>query len=91
MSVRIDKIPKDNVAPKFFNKTKDAGNIINCPRDAEDIAIPIETLLFSGATDLLIAPNTGNVTPDIPIPKIPDAIINPVFVDKNPIKNNPKA
>ena len=37
------------------------------------------------------APNTGNVTPDIPIPKIPDAIINPVFVDKNPIKNDPKA
>jgi hypothetical protein len=46
---------------------------------------------FSGATDLLIAPNTGNVTPNIPIPKTPDAIINPVFVDKNPIKNNSKA
>jgi hypothetical protein len=46
--VRIDKIPKDNVGLKFCNKIKDAGNIINCPRDAEDIAIPIETLLFLG-------------------------------------------
>jgi hypothetical protein len=88
--VRIDKIPKDNVGPKFCNKIKDAGNIINCPRDAEDIAIPIETLLFSGETDLLISPNTGNVTPDIQIPKIPNAIINSVFVEKNFIKNKPK-
>jgi hypothetical protein len=89
--VRIDQIPKDNVGLKFCNKIKDAGNIINCPRDAEVIAIPIEIPLFLGETDLLIAPNTRNVTPYILIAKIPDAIINSVFVEKNPIKNKPKA
>ncbi len=88
-SVKTDKIPKAKVGPKFCNNTKDAGNIINCPRDALDIAIPIEMLLFSGVTDLLIAPKIGNVTPDIPIPKIPDAIINPVLVERDPIKNKP--
>jgi hypothetical protein len=86
----MDKIPKAKVGPKFCNNANDAGNIINCPRDALDIAIPIEILLFSGVTDLLIAPKIGNVTPDIPIPKMPDAMTNPVLVERNPIKNKPR-